>query len=314
MNTGSITTEDHQHRYVSSALTSNRRGSEVTWEWKRFHQTGNDTFTTFTSTDSSGSDFTYRELNDDDNTTENRSRNSTSRIRTPSRNNLLIGQYDSGSDALYETLLNLTSTINIAYAKKFSFDYVTLRGMAYQTIFDSFRIPKPSRATYSKVLLIQTAMKLNYDYLLILDSDAMMYDFDRDVSLLIPEDKMVMAHLVHDFDKKQYYNINVGVILFNLHHPMLRHIVRVWNLACYVQILLGVSDNDQNPIQRILQLAGARPLVEGNRHEFAYNNGTFIKHFKRINSKSWTDGNMDNRIADIQSMVQEVCSKYSSVC
>lgn len=78
--------------------------------------------------------------------------------------------------------------------------------------------------------------------------------------------------------------------------------------------MIGVSDNDQNPIQRILQVMGARQLIEGNRQEFAYNNGTFIKHFKRVNSKSWTDRNMDSRISEIQSTVQEVCTKYSFTC
>lgn len=230
-------TEDLHHRHYNastwslpSSLLSNR-GGEVTWEWKRFHQT-RDYSNTKTSTDvRSKNDGT---LIDTTTTTTNSSSSSSSTRTTPSKNNLLMSQYDSGSDALYGTLLNLTSTVNVAYARKYAFDYVTLRGIAYQTVFDTtVRIPKPSRATYSKVILVQEAMQLQYDYLLILDSDAMMYDFDRDVSLLIPDDKMVMAHQVHDFEMKQYYNINVGVILFNLHHPLLRRIVRLWNIVCY---------------------------------------------------------------------------------
>ena len=314
--------EDHPPSYdlssrssVTSSSTDSHRKGEVIWEWKRFHQSNSDIETTTATTTNTA---LRRNADNATTTTTNiNNNNNHTRITTnlPSRNNLLISQYDSGSDVLYGTLLNLTSRVNIAYAKKYSFDYVSLHGIAYQTIFDTtIRIPKPSRATYSKVLLVQAAMQLKYDYLLILDSDAMMYDFDRDVSLLIPDHKMVMAHQVHDFDKKQYYNINVGVILFNLHHPMLRRIVWLWNIVCFVQVMIGVSDNDQNPIQRILQAMGAQQLIEGNRHEFAYNNGTFIKHFKRVNSKSWTDDHMDNRISEIQSTVHEVCSKYAPIC
>ena len=300
------------HRSSSSSLTRNHHhhnnhnnnDNQVMWEWRRFHHQN----TTYMTT-----------LHDDDNPTAQQRHGTTNNATLPSNNNnnkkLLIAQYDSGTNVLYGTLLNLTSRVNVAYARKYSFDYVILHGLAYRTIFDTtLRIPQPSRATYSKVNLIQRALELNYDYLLILDSDAMMYDFDRNVAELMPDHKMVVAHQVYDFDARQYYNINVGVILFNLRHPKIRRVVWLWNIVCFVQIMIGVSDNDQNPIQRILQIMGARQLIEGNREEFAYNNGTFIKHFKRVNSRSWIDSNMDNRIVEIQDTVREVCTKYSPVC
>jgi hypothetical protein len=72
-----------------------------------------------------------------------------------------------------------------------------------------------------------------------------------------------MAHQIHDLEiKRQYFSINVGVILFNLHHPMLRRIVWLWNIICYVRIMVGGNDNDndQSPIQRDITSPGCQTI------------------------------------------------------
>ncbi len=58
----------------------------------------------------------------------------------------------------------------------------------------------------------------HYDKLLILDMDAMMYDFSRDIAHLLPQDKMLVAHKVVRGDSPVTANINIGVTLWNLQH------------------------------------------------------------------------------------------------
>jgi hypothetical protein len=66
---------------------------------------------------------------------------------------------------------------------------------------------------------------------------------------------------------------------------LIKAILQRWKNLCMAQVFLGVSDNDQKPFQMLLQVMGPRKFIEGNRNEFAYNNGEFIKHFKRKNSE-----------------------------
>jgi hypothetical protein len=227
-------------------------------------------------------------------------------------NNLLISQYDSGMDVYYATLLNISKRVNQAYASKYHFDYVALHGIAFRTPYDTWRVPRPSRATYNKISIVEKAIELNYDYLLILDSDAMMYDFTRDISELIPSDRLIMAHKV--YKRGFHFSVNIGVILWNLRHPMIKTVVKRWKDICTAQVFLGISDNDQNPLQRLLQVMGPRKFIQGNRNEFAYNEGEFVKHFKRKNSRSWKNANTDQRANEMQSIADEVCYRHQPAC
>jgi hypothetical protein len=198
--------------------------SDVTWEWTRYHQQAPDG-----NVDNNSDDDDTDNGTAPINTTTVMNTTSSTPIITPSKNNLLISQYDSGTDVYYGTLLNLTRRVNQAYAKRYQFDYVILHGIAFRTKPFDHTLRKPtaaSRSTYNKIILSQEAIVLQYDYVLILDSDAMMYDFTRDISTLVPDDKLLLAHQV--MEEKWYWNINIGVIVFNLRHPMIHRVVFVW--------------------------------------------------------------------------------------
>jgi hypothetical protein len=79
-------------------------------------------------------------------------------------------------------------------------------------------------------------------------------------------------------------------------------------------VLLGFSDDDQNPLKNILKWMNLGKFVKANRNEFTYKDGEFIKHFTRKNSESWTDINVEERALMMQATAIEVCDRYKPVC
>ena len=152
-----MTTTTNEGFDVSSTKEEKRYG--ISWEWKRYSSTSTGTSTTV------------------DNATQNTYYN------TPK---ILIAQYDAGGSGgddtssvpnnsshnnSYSMLLNITSRINQLYAHQYQLDYVLLRGIVFRTFYESVvpartQIPS-SRATYSKVYIVQKAIEWEYDYLLL---------------------------------------------------------------------------------------------------------------------------------------------------
>lgn len=130
---------------------------------------------------------------------------------------------------------------------------------------------------------MEKALELGYEFLLILDSDAMMFDFDRDISLAIPLDKMIMAHKVLKYGRD--CNVNIGVVLWNLNHPLTARTLRLWKRRSLSRIMLGLRDDDQLPLQRVLSMLLRERWRHNNRgnpihavqQEFQYGDGTMIK-------------------------------------
>jgi hypothetical protein len=203
----------------------------VRWEWSRYRS---DYFN-----DTNGINATYTSF---------------SNFKCQSRrspHNLLVAQYDAGRGGLYATILNKTHRINRAYSRCYGFDYVLLLGLAFapfawattHTPSGSPQWPS-SRATYNKIPLLKRALDLGYDYLLLMDSDAMVVDFTRDVTVLLPIDAMVMGLRVLPTGPAS--NINVGVTLWNLRHERTLETWRRWRWISARRILARLPDNDQN--------------------------------------------------------------------
>ena len=287
--------KDSAERYKESS-------NGISWEWKRYR-----------SNSTSDAD--------------------TPRIGTSPYHKVLIAQYDAGvvgnSSTSYATMLNITSGINQLYAHQHHFDYVLLRGIVLRTIWESPSQLPSSRATYNKVHLLEKAIEWKYDYLLLLDSDAMVYDFNHDISpSLLPDHKMILAHKVGGDNEhpKRYYNINIGVTLWNLRHAMIHTVLRRWKILCYYRIIFQLEDNDQNPLQNILRhfVTFGRShsstnhylrtqIIEENHDDFAYRGGTFVKHFIRHNSKEWIQDER-HRIEEISNVANDICIRHDPIC
>ena len=229
---------------------------------------------------------------------------------------LLIGLY-SGYDK-YAEMLEITAPINKAYARRWNQDLVVLQGTAYIRPIDKNCTPPGRRVTLNKIALLLRAFdkKDQYDQFLLLDTDALMYDFDTDVTTLLSDEDMVAAERVKTHDMNQTWNINAGVMLWNLHHPLSKKVIRTWKRVALRSVEEGNFRGDQKPLQNVLKQGILREQVSSLWEEFAYGHGTVVKHFIRLPKHSdWKDPNLvDERMPRIKQAVADVRDKHADLC
>ena len=237
---------------------------------------------------------------------------------------VLISQYSSGYQGKYDVLLNLTQHINQLYAKRYGYDYEALRGppaglQAAMERANTTHFP-PSKATYFKVILLQQTLSRGYhDRLVLLDGDAMMYNFDQDIIKLLPPDKLLAAHRVNEGDEAETTgNINIGVTLWNLRHARAVELTKQWGQACFERMKQGLSDDDQTPLLRILKNEWTQrerdDAIVALSDEFAYGHGTMVKHFIRRNKQDWSGDDLERRKNKIMNTTKAICIKYHLEC
>jgi hypothetical protein len=239
---------------------------------------------------------------------------------SPAKKRLLIGLY-CGYDK-YAGMLEVTAPVNKAYARQWNHDLVVLQGthLIVESV-DGDCNPPGRRAAFNKIALLQYALKHSekYDQLLILDTDAMMYDMSVDVTTLLPDDHMLTAHRVRLVDNVHTTDINNGVTLWNLHHPLTKKVQKSWERNSILSIETDASkDNDQKELHRALK-ADERFVtnIYSSRDEFAYGHGTVIRHYiRRRGQKGWEDPNiLENRLDRLEQAAKEVCQdKHPFIC
>lgn len=272
---------------------------------------------------------------------------------------LLIAQYaasSSASNGTYDKFLDISSKINQAYAIMWKYDYLILKGIPYsgphlnesfevqRYVVDGERIitiegdnndatrtrshlinPSPlvpeSRATYNKVALLEMALlDTKYDSLLILDADAMLYDFSRDIITLLPLDEgaLLVAHKTNHSDVPGTGSINVGVTLWNLRNRITPLVLDRWKTMCLRRIQHGKDDDDQAPLQNILKddinQTQRDRVVYAISKEFAYANGRFVRHFIRPAGSTWANVSSARRLANMEQTSSKVCARYHPIC
>ena len=245
---------------------------------------------------------------------------------------MLIAQYDAGSAVSsehYMKILNATSTINRAYADKYRHDYLLLRGYYLLPPKWPFRgrvnQPAAALATYNKLALLHVALENEqYTSLLLLDSDAMIVDFTVDIASAYsmhssrskrgqPDDILLVAQRVSGNNNS--WDVNAGVMLWNLKHALVRKVVSNWERRCKWRVSTGASPEDQKPLHTVLRrLGNSRPVLAHGGNDFRYADGTVIKHFVRpVGKSSWNENAYDNskRLYDVMENVQRVCSAHN---
>ena len=174
-----------------------------------------------------------------------------------------------------------------------------------------------------------------YDQLLLLDSDAMMYNFTVDVSTLLPDEHMVAGHYVEQKDFKQErgdedaaaslplllepkstWDINAGILLWNLHHNLTRRVAVEWYVSARDAVIKGTFNGDQLYLHRTLRKTFERiQNTIGLPNEFAYGHGTVIRHYiRRVEYKDWRDPHiLDDRLNRIIIDSENIC-EISQLC
>ena len=231
------------------------------------------------------------------------------------KNRVLISQY-SGFDS-YSRLLNLTARINKAYARKWGHDFVSVTGTALTLPKDGYNCEPPhNRSMYNKLFLLHLglARREKYDQLLTLDADAMIYDMDFDISNIMSQDELLAAHRVKSSDDVNTWNINNGVVLWNLHHNMTNSVFDDWYKGTITGLSSETEHGDQFYLQVALKRGEGKSFVHSLPVEFKYEKGTKIKHFLRQNFTIWADEEIASREKLINATVDSVCKNHPSDC
>lgn len=249
---------------------------------------------------------------------------------------VVVAQYTSANSSSrasnqYDFLIELTQPINQQYAERWGYDYFLFRGpppgLATANPFPA------SRSTYFKAILLQQYLReQKHDVLVLLDADALFFDFDRDVlsSFLFDERVLLVAHPVghppaatvpekNVFSTyKTYINLNIGVTVWNLRHPAIQDVTKAWLEACMRRIAVGARDDDQTALHGVLRRSNVSThdwyVYTPPHKELAYGKGTFIKHFIRLNGTDWSDREMQRRLKKIVAVREEICPKYGLAC
>lgn len=235
---------------------------------------------------------------------------------------LLIAQ--SAGFGTYAQLLDLTAPINKAYARKWGQTILVLQGtlVVLQQEMKTNCTPPEHRSTHNKMQLLKFALRLkdHYDYLLILDADAMIYDFSVDLSNLMPNRAMMAANRViakKGVKKRATWKINAGVTLWNLHHRFTSAVADGWTKAA-VSFMNGRNNNqgDQLFLYHVLKNnATIEQEIYSFGKEFHYNKATVIKHIKRPQvTYEIGQTSLDSRSAMITQFIDEICKRFPHDC
>jgi hypothetical protein len=206
-------------------------------------------------------------------------------------------------------------------------DYVVLQGAAITIPRDAWYPTPEERSRFNKIALLQMAMARRYDMVLLLDADAMIYDFSKDMRTYLPssDEYMLAAHQVNANDDRHTWDINNGVTIWNLHHPLTPVVVEDWYERTRVAL-------NRNPTTRAYMLTGDQAMLHGAlrkgdrrkavyayTEEFRYRNATVIKHFIRENldwknDNVWKSTSLESRSANTQNATRQVCQRFVEAC
>ena len=218
---------------------------------------------------------------------------------------------------------------------------VVLQGMAFHPHDEVACTIPPTYASLNKIRLLFYAIdhSMEYDYLLLLDADALLVDWDYDFTQLLREhdDSHLLAAQPcrgtnvrpvrndddpssHDDGQQQQQQleqatrINSGTTFWNLHHDQIKPVAISWFQESKNAALQGVYQGDQRYLQMALSLAvldndttTATSLVRPTLQEFNYRDGSVVQHFmQRGKIDTWKD-RLDQLVNIYE---QHLCKKY----
>jgi len=279
--------------------TSTNQLNHIEWNWYHYSTSNNHNTTTTRNvqTRHTGLD-TYLEFtNTKSNTTATRK--------------VLISQY-TGLDAAYLEFTNITQRANKAYANKWNYDYLLMKG----TAFNSNQV---GISAYNKLSVLRKAIDAKvYDVLLILDSDAVIVDLDQDVLDLMPESMLLTACRNHESDSPHTWNLNNGVTLWNLRHERMEEVYTEWYRRIIIRIgKKNLIPSDQAELHEVVKEYGEdkrKTIVNAiYTYHFRFHEGSFVKHVVRSSSSTWKSAQDDliRRKSILKEAVKDVCAKWN---
>ncbi len=139
----------------------------------------------------------------------------------PSEPEVILMQ-TSDSTSRYFDMLMVTAQTARRYCQR--------HGLRYQAFVGLKRGNRPWHATYNRIDLLQELVQRDFrGWVLFVDADAWIADMEFDLPAYLRDKSqyaMIAAPAGHSTDF--FWNVNIGVMLFNLAHPFMRAIIRDW--------------------------------------------------------------------------------------
>ena len=231
-----------------------------------------------------------------------------------SKPRLLIG-LSSGFDK-YAEMLTLSAHLAKVYAHTHQATVVILQGTALAP--DGCSGPTWF-STLNKIRLLFAAIDHReiFDQLLLLEADALMVNMTADIRSLLPapssskssssKNVLVAAQPVRQGDSRtmpERYQIHAGVTLWNLHHPQCTIVALQWFEESRKAVSKGTYWGDERYLQAVLQRQNHEIIQWLDNNEFAFEEGTIVKHFFS-HASSWSD-----RKRRMEQVAKSVCDNW----
>jgi hypothetical protein len=208
---------------------------------------------------------------------------------------------------------------------------VTLQGIAFAP--HGCKAPS-AHATLNKIRLLFHAIDHadEFDQVLLMDADTMIYNLDVDFTTLLDPDHHLVAaqHSPNDEQPESaesgLWNIDTGVTLWNLHHPKVRSIAIDWFDSAKKAVVRGTYRTDQKYLQASLRehlewqndinlRSTVSPILNLQNDEFNFEQGTLVKHFWNHNRPNpRQQENIDSRRRLMRDAAHEMCANHQRDC
>eukprot|EP00960_Hanusia_phi_P074598 768272-Hanusia_phi.AAC.17 len=213
----------------------------------------------------------------------------------------------SGQDH-YEALLQSSSNINRMYAALRGYDYLavigTISSAINSTLSDHFF------SAFNKVFLLHALVADGrYDLAFYLDADALVVDFDFS-PLHALNTSHVFAASRGSSDESSTWDINDGVMVWNLKHPRSRELLQAWLDRSVIAMQNG-KRSDQYELQRLLERSDPVErealfrVYVGHDVEFMNYDGPNVKHILRKNHTDWSGSEVFTRLNKISQIIAQ---------
>jgi hypothetical protein len=236
---------------------------------------------------------------------------------------VLVGQF-SGNNTNYAALLESARPIHKSYAAKWKYDYVTFQGVLMGCL--------DWHSTFTKIGILMLAMREGYDYLLLLDADAIIVDFEIPIPQLLPGDPKTMMLMGQKVNDERAWDINAGVLAFSLKHPKLPQVAREWYTRSMRRLrksaksqyadIAGDCDDQVTlhiTLDNVFRTKAAKQLaIHRTEGPFSYADGTFVKHIVRGHHdlrKGWdvdVSVTSHSRLQEMHKIANHTREKYPS--
>lgn len=166
--------------------------------------------------------------------------------------------------------------------------------------------PPPIYTTLNKIRLLFHAVdhRAEYDYVLLLDADALIVNPLVDITSLLPSQYLVAAQPVRQGESPTPpppFRVNAGATLWNLHHPKITQVAMQWFQDAKTAIVKGDYRGDERYLHGALENYGKSIYLLQDR-EFSFREGTIIQHHLQHGTLKWED-----RKSKFQKAALQVC-------